>query len=121
MKIFSEKFIFCCNFQLIVLTKLSFPHFSRMTSGMISPSDLPDSPIHTVPVSPSPRSGAKFTFPPGANLPRGKNPAGENTGKFPSGVASSGVKGPHQRPSVFEDTVATYKDEDDEMEESGGE
>ncbi|KAI5698859.1 hypothetical protein M8J75_012831 [Diaphorina citri] len=74
--------------------------FSRMTSGMISPSDLPDSPIHTAPVSPSPR-GPKFSFPP--------TERGVGGAKFypPQG----GGKG-HR--SVFEDTVATYKHDDDE-------
>uniref|UniRef100_A0A8D8W3D2 Adenomatous polyposis coli protein n=1 Tax=Cacopsylla melanoneura TaxID=428564 RepID=A0A8D8W3D2_9HEMI len=87
--------------------------FSRMTSGMISPSDLPDSPIHTAPVSPSPRGSAPskgFAFP---SAP----PMGPDRAKFyPPG---GGKAGPAHR-SVFEDTVATYKHDDDEEEEGKG-
>ncbi|KAL1453146.1 hypothetical protein WDU94_007316 [Cyamophila willieti] len=88
--------------------------FSRMTSGMISPSDLPDSPIHTAPVSPSPRGPAPskgFAFPPAP-------PMGPDRAKFyPPGGGGKG--GPPHR-SVFEDTVSTYKHDDDEEEGKRG-
>lgn len=63
--------------------------FSRTTSGIITPSDLPDSPIQTVPPSPN------------QNKPRKIFPVNENF---------------QQKKSVFEDDVASYKQEDTPIE-----
>lgn len=63
--------------------------FSRMTSGIISPSELPDSPTQTVPPSPK----------------QCKSTAGYFPGKLDT-----------QKESVFEDAVATYKQEDTPIE-----
>lgn len=62
--------------------------FSRMTSGIVSPSELPDSPTQTVPPSPK-RCKPPVCFP---------------------------VKQEPQKKSVFEDEVATYKEEDTPIE-----
>lgn len=60
--------------------------FSRLTSGIISPSELPDSPTQTIP--PSPRHNKKF-----------------NVGKV------NKISDVPYKPSVFEDNITKFKEE----------
>ncbi|XP_030746135.1 adenomatous polyposis coli protein-like isoform X2 [Sitophilus oryzae] len=69
--------------------------FSRLTSGIVSPSELPDSPTQTVPPSPRPTK-SKLEFPSTSKLPRNSN---ENKPR------------PLQKPSVFEDNITKFKEE----------
>ncbi|GLH14629.1 Uncharacterized protein GBIM_18977 [Gryllus bimaculatus] len=82
--------------------------FSRRTSGIVSPSELPDSPTQTVP--PSPRHQSKQSGPPVEFTSRlsGDSGAVRSTPLAPRHQAgsSSGMKA-----SVFEDDVATFKEE----------
>lgn len=63
--------------------------FSRMVSGVVSPSELPDSPTQTVPPSPHPETKERF---------------------FTEDECKSKSKVP-LRHSVFEDSVTVFKDE----------
>ncbi|XP_063230736.1 uncharacterized protein LOC134535524 isoform X1 [Bacillus rossius redtenbacheri] len=86
--------------------------FSRRTSGVVSPSELPDSPTQSVPGSPS-----------------HQKPPVEFTSQIPDGAGASG-RAVHQpaarhplpgrsntaRMSVFEDDVAAFKEEDTPVE-----
>ncbi|OAD52517.1 Adenomatous polyposis coli protein [Eufriesea mexicana] len=75
--------------------------FSRRTSGVVSPSELPDSPTQTIP--PSPRNH--------------KNQCADFTGKIPEEAVRPSVrhlsysKCHAPRTSVFEDDIATFKEE----------
>lgn len=76
--------------------------FSRLTSGIVSPSELPDSPTQTVPPSPKPR---------------------KNSMDFPSTSKQRTFEGRPQavartlhKPSVFEDNVTKFKEENTPVE-----
>ncbi|XP_076254501.1 uncharacterized protein LOC143192764 isoform X3 [Rhynchophorus ferrugineus] len=68
---------------------------NRLTSGIVSPSELPDSPTQTVPPSPRPTK-SKLEFP--------------STSKLPRTSAENKPRPPH-KPSVFEDNVTKFKEE----------
>lgn len=75
--------------------------FSRLTSGIVSPSELPDSPTQTVPPSPKPRKGIDYASNKPSILPR---------------TAGDGRPQPAPRNipkpiSVFEDNVTKFKEE----------
>lgn len=84
---------------------------SRLTSGLVSPSELPDSPSQTVPPSPKPRKGP-LEYPTtsriGAGAALGSSPLFQRT-------AADGRPQPAprsiQKPSVFEDNVTKFKEE----------
>nr|CAH7717003.1 unnamed protein product [Callosobruchus chinensis] len=65
--------------------------FSRLTSGIVSPSELPDSPTQTVPPSPKPRK-TSMEFP-STSRTRQRAPR------------------PPPKPSIFEDNVTKFKEE----------
>lgn len=78
--------------------------FSRLTSGIVSPSELPDSPTQTVPPSPKPRKGLLDYPSTSRNVPP----------VFPR-TAGDGKPQPAPRnilkSSVFEDNVTKFKEE----------
>ncbi|CAH1989415.1 unnamed protein product [Acanthoscelides obtectus] len=65
--------------------------FSRLTSGIVSPSELPDSPTQTVPPSPKPRK-TSMEFPSTSRI-------------------RQRVPRPPPKPSIFEDNVTKFKEE----------
>ncbi|XP_057666921.1 adenomatous polyposis coli homolog isoform X2 [Diorhabda carinulata] len=67
--------------------------FSRLTSGIVSPSELPDSPTQTVPPSPKPRN-TSLEFPSGSKV------------RMEGKVGRTSLK-----PSVFEDNTTKFKEE----------
>ncbi|CAG9858226.1 unnamed protein product [Phyllotreta striolata] len=69
--------------------------FSRLTSGIVSPSELPDSPTQTVPQSPKPRK-TSLDFP--------------SSSKMRSNDRTS-VPRVLPKPSMFEDNVTKFKEE----------
>lgn len=78
----------------------SVSDFSRMTSGIISPSELPDSPTQTVPPSP------KYRKTPPRDFPRKHL----EEAKIPTRLQLFGKSLLHTR-SIFEDTMAMFKEE----------
>ncbi|XP_018575110.1 adenomatous polyposis coli protein isoform X2 [Anoplophora glabripennis] len=71
---------------------------SRLTSGIVSPSELPDSPTQTVPPSPKPRKGP-------IEFPTTSKPRLLADGR-PQPAPRTALK-----PSVFEDNVTKFKEE----------
>ncbi|XP_023720019.1 uncharacterized protein LOC111871273 isoform X3 [Cryptotermes secundus] len=81
--------------------------FSRRTSGIVSPSELPDSPTQTVPASPR-HTKAPVEFP-SRTMEEGTQPVPANRHQVAG--HSGAVKG-----SVFEDNVVAFKEEDTPVE-----
>lgn len=81
--------------------------FSRVASGIMSPSELPDSPTQSVPQSPSRRRRLQ----PQGQIPVVPNTRGpserENGDMMPKGVRGPGV-GQSAQPSVFEDKMDMF-------------
>lgn len=71
--------------------------FSRLTSGIVSPSELPDSPTQTVPPSPRPRKAIDYP----------------STSRFGNRDVrpQPAPRNLIQKPSVFEDNVTKFKEE----------
>lgn len=83
----------------VILLCVLMPLFrSRLTSGIVSPSELPDSPTQTVPPSPKPRK-TPIEFPT-TSKPR------LSADNRPQAAPRTVVK-----PSVFEDNVTKFKEE----------
>lgn len=74
--------------------------FSRLTSGIVSPSELPDSPTQTVPPSPKPRK-TSLDFPSSSKV---------RTEGRPHPTSRTVLK-----PSVFEDNTTKFKEESTPM------
>lgn len=72
--------------------------FSRLTSGIVSPSELPDSPSQTVPPSPRPRK-TPLDFP------------SSSKHRVPGEGKPQRVQRAIPKPSVFEDNVTKFKEE----------
>ncbi|XP_043275085.1 adenomatous polyposis coli homolog [Venturia canescens] len=75
--------------------------FSRRTSGVVSPSELPDSPTQTVP--PSPRHNQK-------------NNTNDFSNRAPPLRHFSYAKNPRSKSSVFEDNITAFKEESTPLE-----
>lgn len=77
--------------------------FSRLTSGIVSPSELPDSPTQTVPPSPKPRKGIASTEYSKASPAMFPRTAGDGRPQpAPRSI---------QKASIFEDNVTKFKEE----------
>lgn len=86
--------------------------FSRLTSGMVSPSELPDSPTQTVPASPR----HPMTRLPNRPITTGASQSPQSPGPTTSTANPSSSNAPNLLPqakrSVFEDQISSFKEED---------